>query len=179
MIRHSFTEIRMANMKRCPRSFLIMLWAGALAVATCAIAPARAAIVDEVARRNIFVKGDGRAEHTPSPRPTPAQLVLTGVSLSDSGKVAFLEDEVAGTVICVHVGDSVSNGTIVDISLNSIEYRNGPGKTVRAYVGFDLAGTDRWDATGAVTQPSHSGPRAPGESMDDYLKRRRLEETGH
>ena len=159
-------------------------------------ASALPAITEEVGGRNIFVRGNQRSL-PPQPAPpslalpynytsAPNQLVLTGVSLADFGRVAFLEDEGANTVDQVKIGDSIAAGKITGISLDSLDYRDSTGRTIRVAVGFNLAGGDVWGASsstssssGASTQPSRVGPRAPGESMEDYLKRRRAEELAH
>jgi|HubBroStandDraft_1064217.scaffolds.fasta_scaffold80797_1 hypothetical protein len=152
------------------------------------------AITEEVGARNIFVKGNQRSlppQPLPPPGPLPPsgptaiQLVLTGVSLSDYGKLAFLEDQSTYTVTRVQVGDTIAMGKILSITLNSLDYRDASGRIIRVEVGYNLAGGDVWGVSastsspGASTQPSRSGPRQPGESMEDYLKRRRQEEMGH
>jgi hypothetical protein len=151
------------------------------------------AITEEVGGRNIFVRGNQRSlppqaptpGPTPPPGPSPIQLVFTGVSLSDNGKIAFLEDQSLYTVTRVQIGDTIAAGKIVNITLNSLDYRDSSGRTIRVEVGFNLAGGDVWGVSpttsspGASTQPSRSGSRQPGESMEDYLKRRRQEEMGH
>jgi hypothetical protein len=157
------------------------------------------AITEEVGSRNIFVRGNQRSlppqpvapgpiGPTPAPGPTAVDLVLTGVSLSDYGRVAFLEDQGANTVTRVAIGDNIAQGKIVGISLNTLDYRNSSGQTVRVTVGFNLAGGDVWgssandsgESSGSTSSaPARSGPRQPGESMEDYLKRRRQEELNH
>jgi hypothetical protein len=150
------------------------------------------AIFEEVASRNIFIRGN---QHPPRPDanaesagsynavPTPNQLLLTGISLTNNGKVAFLEDQDANQVTIVKIGDKVSTGKAVNMTLDSLEYQDASGKIIRVNVGFNLAGGDVWGVSGsssspqASTQPSRTGPRAPGESMEDYLRRRRAAET--
>ena len=144
-------------------------------------------IYEEVGARNIFVKGNQRppADVSPAPNYTQAasQLVLTGVSVADNGKLAFLEDRQANTVSRVKLGDAVAAGKIVNITLDSLDYQDARGKIVRVYVGYNLAGGDVWGVSSpgagqASTQPARTGPRAPGESMEDYLRRRRAAEMG-
>jgi hypothetical protein len=150
-------------------------------------------IFEEVASRNIFVRGN---QHPPRPDanslnsgnynavPTPTQLILTGVSLTNNGKVAFLEDQNANQVTVIKIGDKVSTGKAVNMTLDSLDYQDASGKTIRVNVGFNLAGGDVWGVSGsssspqASTQPSRIGPRGPGESMEDYLRRRRAAESG-
>ena len=110
--------------------------------------------------------------------PTASQLVLTGVSLEDKAKVAFLEDQQAYTVTRVKIGDQIANGKVVNITLDALDYKDPNGNIIRVTVGFNLAGGDVWgvansSTAGSSTQPALTGPRAPGESMEDYLKRRR------
>ncbi|HEY1921346.1 MAG TPA: hypothetical protein VGG44_01165, partial [Tepidisphaeraceae bacterium] len=70
---------------------------------------------EDVGSRNIFVRGN---QHPPrsdansqssggsyNPVPTPTQLILTGISLTNNGKVAFLEDQNANQVTLVRIGD--------------------------------------------------------------------------
>jgi hypothetical protein len=151
-------------------------------------------IFEEVASRNIFVRGnqlqsqpDANAQNSGSfynSVPTPNQLLLTGISLTDNGKVAFLEDQDANQVTLVRIGDKVSTGKAVNMTLDSLDYQDAGGKTIRVNVGFNLAGGDVWGVSGsslspqASTQPSRTGPRGPGESMEDYLRRRRAAESG-
>jgi hypothetical protein len=157
------------------------------------------AITEEVGSRNIFIRGNQRSlppqPTTPAPPlsdryiPTATDLVLTGVSLSDNGRVAFLEDQGANSVTQVVVGQSIAAGKVSNITLDSLDYKDSSGRTIRVNVGFNLAGGDVWGvsasqsagstSSSSSTQPSRSGPRAPNESMEDYLKRRRLEESGH
>ena len=156
------------------------------------------AITEEVGSRNIFIRGNQRSlPPQPAPisqplpynyTPTANDLVLTGVSLSDYGRVAFLEDQGANSVTQVAIGQKIAAGKIINITLNSLEYQDAAGRTIRVNVGFNLAGGDVWGISGnqssestssSSTMPSRTGPRAPGESMEDYLKRRRLEEMSH
>jgi hypothetical protein len=147
------------------------------------------AIYEEVGARNIFVKGNQRpppADAAPAANytQTASQLVLTGVSVADNGKLAFLEDQQASTVARVRLGDAIAAGKIVNITLDSLDYQDARGKVVRVYVGYNLAGGDVWGVASsggtapASTQPARTGPRAPGESMEDYLRRRRAAEMG-
>jgi hypothetical protein len=151
-------------------------------------------LLDAVSARNIFLKGNQR----PPPASTAGtssvvqsgpyiasanQLVLTGVSLEDNVKVGFLEDEQAFTVARVQIGSPIANGKVVNMTLDALDYKDAGGKTIRVQVGFNLAGGDVWgvsgSSTGSTTQPASSSPRGPGESMEDYLRRRRAAEAGH
>jgi hypothetical protein len=146
---------------------------------------------EEVATRNIFVKGDQRPRENDggpsggrsySDVPTPSDLLLTGISLADNGKVAFLEDRQQNQVTIVKIGDKISTGKIVSMTLDSLDYQDAGGKVVRVNVGYNLAGGDVWGVSGSSstqpsTQPSRTGPRGPNESMEDYLRRRRAAET--
>ncbi|MGA2439813.1 MAG: hypothetical protein ABSH08_02545 [Tepidisphaeraceae bacterium] len=147
-------------------------------------------IYEEVGARNIFVKGNQRPPRQDNPGspgpiiPSATQLVLTGVSVADNGKLGFLEDQQASTVTRVKVGDAIAAGKVVNITLDSLDYQDANGKIVRVYVGYNLAGGDVWGVanagatTQASTQPQRTGPRGPNESMEDYLRRRRAAETG-
>jgi hypothetical protein len=166
-------------------------------------------LYEQVGSRNIFVKGNQSTPETPVVQGGPSisadladkirlerQLVLTGVSLADNGKIALLEDHSDYSVREVKVGDSIANGKIVNITIDTLDYKDNNGRLVRVGVGFNLTGSDAFGDSGgysgyssgssnsgfgggASTQPSKSGPRLPGESMEDYLKRRRASEVGH
>jgi hypothetical protein len=149
--------------------------------------PTLPAIYDEVSSRNIFIKGDQRPPpvvNTPVSvpsgpyQPAPSQLYLTGVSLEDNRRIAFLEDKQAYTSREVKIGDDIANGKIVNITIDALDYKDRNGNTVRVRVGFNLAGESGEGVSieptaGSSTQPASSAPRAPGESMIDYLRRRR------
>lgn len=153
------------------------------------------AIFAAVSARNIFLKGDQRPppasaglQGVPSDYkyvPKASELVLTGVSLEDNQKVAFLDDQQAYTSTRVKVGDAISDGKVVNITLDALDYKDSAGRTIRVEVGYNLAGGDVWGATGstpesgASTRPAITGPRAPGESIEDYLRRRRAAELNH
>jgi len=153
--------------------------------------PSLPLIYDQVSARNIFIKGDQRPPPAASAaagpvdvgpyRPTASQLILTGISLEDKTKVAFLEDQVAYTVTRVKIGDPIANGKVANMTLDALDYKDPNGNIIRVTVGFNLAGGDVWGVAaspdgGASTRPAITGPRAPGESMEDYLKRRRAAE---
>jgi len=156
------------------------------------------ALYEQVGSRDIFVKGN---QQTPEaivnsgPALSPdqlraqqaeTQLILTGVSLADNGKIALMENRSDYSVTQLKIGDAVANGKVVNITLDSLDYKDKSGRIVRVAVGFNLSGGDVWGISGssssggtASTQPAKSGPRLPGESMEDYLKRRRAAEVGH
>jgi hypothetical protein len=149
-------------------------------------------IYEEVAVRNIFIKGDQRppverpgTNRTPTLEDTytqPVDLILTGVSLDNIERVAFLENTQQDMVLRVKIGDAISSGKIVGIALDSLDYRTGSGQVIHVLVGDNLAGGEVWGVSGGAsstqpsTQPSLVGPRQPGESMEDYLRRRRAAE---
>jgi hypothetical protein len=154
-------------------------------------------IYEVVSSRNIFLKGNQRpppaAPPTPAPkydgiyRPSASQLVLSGVSLEDNEKVGFLEDQqtTPTTVTRVKIGDTIADGKVVSMTLDALDYKDASGRIIRVEVGFNLAGGDVWgmgassssSGGGSTTQPANSAPRLPGESMVDYLKRRRAAES--
>jgi hypothetical protein len=162
-------------------------------VAAPAVPPGLPVIYNVVAARNIFIRGDQRpppVDTNTGPivirqyAPTASQLVLTGVSLEDNTKVAFLEDQQAFTATRVKVGDQIANGKVVNITIDALDYKDPNGNIIRVTVGFNLAGGDVWgvansSTSGSSTRPALTGPRAVGESMEDYLKRRRAAEMGH
>jgi hypothetical protein len=157
--------------------------------------PTQPTLWEQVGERNIFVKGD---QSTPEPQelppqppqqfvntPAATQLLLTGVAITDYGKIALLENQQEFTVIRVKIGDPIADGKVVDITLDSLEYQNRAGRIIRVEIGYNLAGGEVWGAAGSAsspgssTQPASGAPRQPGESMEDYLRRRRASELVH
>jgi hypothetical protein len=150
-----------------------------------------------VGSRNIFVRGNqtmpvsvGNSGGQSSAqaqeqleRSAEAQLVLTGVSLADNGKTALIENHSDYSVQQVKVGDAIAFGKVVNMTLDSLDYQNKAGKIIRVQIGDNLSGGDVegvvGSGPGASTQPSKAGPRMPGESMEDYMKRRRSAELSH
>lgn len=135
--------------------------------------------------RNIFYKG-----HLPSPevsnRPAPASieahsletvLMFNGVTITDGKPTAFLENTDQGTVLQVHVGDTVAQGKIVAIALDSLEYQlNGRTTPTHVQIGQNLAGSNSW-GTVAASQPSSTGS-ASMDAMLEKLRQKRAAELG-
>ena len=86
----------------------------------------------------------------------------------------------AGAQVGGLVGD---NEGLIRFAYATGDVHVGSNGTAGGLVGFNLAGGDVWGITGssaspqASTQPSRTGPRGPGESMEDYLRRRRAAES--
>ena len=51
------------------------------------------------------------------------QLILTGVSLADNGKIALMENRSDYSVTQLKIGDAVANGKVVNITLDSLDYQ--------------------------------------------------------
>jgi len=148
--------------------------------------------------RNIFRK-DRRApvqQARPTPRPaapTPQRsTVLTGVAQQGSEHVAFFEDARMGTTSRLRVGDDVAGGTLVAISLDSVQFElNGQKRQISigmnleggASTALPITGLDSLEqALDEVLPAASSGASqpAPAASTDllERLRQRRLEELG-
>jgi hypothetical protein len=158
-------------------------------------------LYEVVGARNIFIRGNqeppqsfgsggsgGLSAAEQALRDEKAQqadLMLTGVSLADNGKVALVENHSDYSYQRVQIGDPIAGGKVVNMTLDSLDYKNSAGQIIRVPIGYNLSGGDVWGVAGgsssstASTQPSAGGPRKPGESMEDYLKRRRGAELSH
>ena len=135
--------------------------------------------------RNIFYKG-----HLPSPdvanRPAAASitpysletvLMFNGVTITDGKPTAFLENTDQGTVMQVHVGDTVAHGKIVAIALDNLQYQlNGQAQPTHVQIGQNLAGSNSW-GTMASTQPSSTGS-ASTDAVLEKLRQKRAAELG-
>jgi len=143
--------------------------------------------------RNIFARDrsapsrDHAAVTPPAPRSTDHQLVLTGVGVRGDVRAAFFEDSRTGETQQAAVGGTLDGGTLVSVSLDSVEYRCD-GVTRRISVGESLAGVAvALSGPDATTRPAtaaspdaHAGPGdATDKSANDIVERmrqRRLQE---
>jgi hypothetical protein len=159
-------------------------------------APAAQPLSEQVGSRNIFIRGNQQVREeivnqsqnaanyqSSMQAQQEADLVFTGVSLADNGKIALVENHTDYSVQRVKIGDPIAYGKVVAMTLDTLDYQNKAGRIIRVGIGNNLAGGDVAGVVGgttsgtASTQPSKAGPRLPGESMEDYLKRRRAAEV--
>jgi hypothetical protein len=131
----------------------------------------------------------------PTPPVTP--LVFVGVLKDESTAnqaYAIIEDTMNAKVLVFKVGDSVpGGGKITNITLDKLDLAGSDGKTLSIALGQNLQGgagpgvasrsipitTGPGAASGATSGPAISAPpgspRQPGESIADYLRRKRME----
>jgi hypothetical protein len=146
-----------------------------------------------VLSRNIFSRDRSspsrvRSGFTPRPtRPAEQSISLTGVAFHGEAQVAFLEDSRTGRRIQAFVGDPVDNGTVVSITLDSLEY-SSDGATRKVYLGETLTGVaatfgppsaSSQPAPAATTEPAGT----PGDTADpainsvlERMRQRRLQQ---
>ena len=148
-----------------------------------------------VYERNIF----SRSRTSPSrkriptttystPRIRESQIVLVGVTCQGSEMEAFFEDDRSGESFRIQAGQSIKGGTVVSISLDGVEYKQGDGQRFVA-VGETLTGggaslgvtsgpTD--SSSQAGSQPSGQSPENAGEAGDgdilERMRQRRMQE---
>jgi hypothetical protein len=155
--------------------------------------------------RSVFVKGGRlpspdsgqRDPGPPPPAPTATPLVFDGVLKDESTAnqaYAIIEDTMNAKVLVFKVGDSVpGGGKVTGITLDKLDLTGADGKALSISLGQNLQGgagpgaasrsipitTGPGAATGATSGPAISAPagspRQPGESIADYLRRKRLE----
>jgi hypothetical protein len=131
--------------------------------------------------RNVFYRGRFTPADLGQPRPGPTPedtLVFCGVFQSPGQMVGFIVDSNSNDVQTVKVGDTIAQGKITSLTLDTMEYQPASGGRLRLNVGQNLRGEQIW---GGVTSnspsslPEFSGPNA------DVLKKmaqRRLQELG-
>ena len=90
--------------------------------------------------RNVFHNGGGAAGPGSSGGPD-AQLVFRGSVQAGSTPIAFIEDMAAKKVLEEAVGDSIGQGRIKSIDLDSVEYAEAGGSR-RIQVGQNLDGIE-------------------------------------
>ena len=141
---------------------------------------------DAVMNRSIFLKGaqtqshDGGASSAAvgSASAPERSLVFNGVTRGDSA-MAMVENIETHEILKLHVGDPISRGSVVAITLDNLDYEAG-GVVTRVGFGQNLSGgTTAGENTAALpgapgtTQPSNSSvTRQLGESVEAYLRRR-------
>jgi len=140
--------------------------------------------------RNIFSRdrSTGRTAYSrPAPRSGRHYMVLTGVAMQGPDRVAFFEDNQTGEATVTWVGQALGNGTVVSVSLDSVEYRSGD-LTRTIMVGESLSGpTDSLGSASAASGPADgtseadAGPGGvrggPADSVLERMRQRRLQET--
>jgi hypothetical protein len=133
------------------------------------------------------------------PQPTPEQraqqtLVFNGVTRADgliTQVTAILEDTAASKIISAQLGDQIAGGVVTNITLDKLEFTPAStGKPVTVLIGQNLqageaprpaatsasASASGGATTGPSTPPAGTGgplTRQPGESVADWLRRRR------
>jgi hypothetical protein len=121
-----------------------------------------------VVEQNVFSRNRGpRAERTrrqvpvapPAPDPE-SYVVLKGIVQEGGEFIAFLEDTQSGRILRVRKGDSIMNGKVKSLTLDSLEYEVGDRTTV-VTMGLNLqGGSDGTTFTGMydLTQMSATAP---------------------
>jgi hypothetical protein len=87
-------------------------------------------------------------------------MVLTGIALQEGRHVAFIEDSAAHSTKRLVPGDAVAGGSIVAVSIDSVEFEAG-GKRIHIPVGRNLLGEI---APVAAAEPSSSSQPAVASS---------------
>jgi hypothetical protein len=143
--------------------------------------------------RNIFSRdrslpSTGRTAYSrPASRSGRHYMVLTGVAMQGADRVAFFEDNQTGEATVTWVGQALGNGTVVSVSLDSVEYRSGD-LTRTIMVGENLSGpTDSLESASSASGPAEGASEAdvgpgevrggPADSVLERMRRRRLQET--
>ncbi len=114
---------------------------------------------------------------------TPEEaFVFNGVTQTDEGAEAFIENLSTKKVSLVRVGQSIATGKITGISIHTLQYTAG-GKSIRIEIGQNLAGVvaepSTAVSTASTTQPADAPAGMPGASppipggTDDILERMR------
>jgi hypothetical protein len=111
-------------------------------------------------------------------------IVFTGVTITDHATIGFVEDTTQGSVREVKVGDSIAQGKITDINLNSLGYRASDGHAVHVLVGQNLRGEN---AFGIIygTGIDNNAPTETDQNVDANtasimarMRAKRLQEMG-
>jgi len=125
--------------------------------------------------RNIFERNRTApsAERPPVIQPEPRSssaptFVLAGVAVRGDVRVAFFEDSQTGETLQTAVGRTIGGGTVLSISLDSVEY-SSDGTTRRIRVGENLAGV----AAALSPPPADTTDKGADKSADDVLERMR------
>ena len=161
---------------------------GALPVAEAQAPPAEGRgweRYEVLVERNIFSRQRGRRDRaaegivTPAPPPPERSVVLTGVVKQGEECTAFLEDARTGTVSKVRVGDSVLEGRVAAITMDSIDYEKD-GRVAHVAMGGNLEGGGSARSAGAASSTTTSAPTGTAEPSDilERLRQRRQRELG-
>lgn len=139
--------------------------------------------------RNIFSRDRGSPpprsrEVTPLPPPPPERyLVLTGIARHGEKHMAFLEDIGTGVTTIIQIGDTVLQGRIKNITLDSIEYEKND-RTAIIGIGGDLEGGSPSTISAALPLSETAGsdltPVAGSAEADilERLRQKREKELG-
>ena len=142
-----------------------------------------------LSEHNIFTKNrrppstqrsrDPRFDRPPS-KPEVA-FVLTGCVIEDVNRyAAFVENAQTGTTLKVSPGDAVASGKVTSIGFDYLEYESAGQKT-RVEIGHNFTGSvaSLAEVIAAPTTGPTTGPvDLSNLSIEERLKRRRLQETG-
>ena len=154
-------------------------------------------------QRNIFSRNRGRRPERTSrnePQETPAPVVLApesymvlkGIVAAGTTSAAFIEDTRTNQVFCLTAGEKIASGTVTQLTLDSIVYKQGDRETT-ILVGQTLSGgcgqtvltfenMMQWSTTASSTTSSSSTTtEPPSEDEAEILKKlleRRKQELG-
>jgi hypothetical protein len=119
------------------------------------------------------------AGSTTQPAESAVNVVFNGVIMVDGKAAAMVEDISALRVWTVQIGDSVAQGKVVGITLDSMDYKAN-GKIVHVEIGHNMQGSA---AGPPSTQPTTSGPPSGGAGgggdVLERMRKRRQQELGN
>ncbi len=133
--------------------------------------------------RSIFMKGRvptpvnittdifGPSTGTTQPRKSEDMIVFNGVTDVDGDVAAFIEDTSTGKVSTYKTGDSIAQGKILNITLDSLEYQGADGRSVRVLIGQTLTGGEAVPLSERAAPPGSSSPGDPN-SVLEKMKRK-------
>ena len=108
--------------------------------------------------------------------------MFNGVTVANGEPMAFIEDTGSGNVQTVVVGQSIAQGKITEITLDTLSYRNNT-RTMQLHIGQNLSGNDATPAMTtptSTTEPSGLTGDSGGDSVIDRMRRKRAQELlGH
>jgi hypothetical protein len=133
-----------------------------------------------------------------APAPPPAVPVLVGVLIGDNDLIAYIEDPDTGKLWPLAAGDPLPGtyGTVVHVTLDDITIAAEGGPEHRILIGQNLAGENAASrtlsspsysssgssASTSTTAPAATGPaldpNEPGISIEEKMRRRRLQQLG-
>jgi hypothetical protein len=129
------------------------------------------------------------AETTAAPKP-PAIPVLVGVLIGDDDLIAYIEDPDSGKLWPLAAGDPLPGtyGNVVKITLDDIIIAPENGPERRIGIGQNLAGeavasktassSSESPTTSFATTAPAGDPNEPGISIEEKMRRRRLQQLG-